>query len=519
MSREAHPPPPSCGKYQITELIGEGGFGRVFKGWDPGLKRPVAIKTCSLSDADMRERFIREAEIAASLRHTNITMVYDFGEEAGEPYLVQEYLTGEDLGHVIARRDPVPLGTRIRYLVQVAEGLGHAHARGVVHRDVKPANMRVLEDGQVRIMDFGIAKLVEETQRLTQVGMTLGTAGYLSPEQLLGLEVDARADIFSFGIMAYELVTYRRPFEADSVSALFYAIAHQDPPPLPEVWPACPRELSACITRCLEKDRERRYQDMGEVARDLGRVLAGLEAEGGLPTVVAPFFGGLPSLSGDPTIRYVARGPDAGAPEHHAQPPGAPSDRARRPMGRRLRPYLGLGAAAAVVAALGILGLARWGASVPQPDPTRTEGRGTEGAGSSTDTTTPFGASAGQRGDTAGSSEVIPTRSGTPESPAGAQPSSTSPGTSRTTPTSPQGAAPYRGTSILLLVWSEGGDPSAAATAETALLDELRSRGLAVAEPATLQLLSRDPAARPQGSPTGAQPSSTSPGTSRTTPT
>jgi len=198
--------PTAFGKYQVVELIGEGGFGRVFKGLDPDLKRPVAIKTCSLGEPEMRERFFREAEIAARLSHPNITTVFDFGREEGEPYLVQEYLTGRDLDDVITGDNQIPLTTKIEYLIQVGEGLAHAHAHGVVHRDVKPANIRILDDGQVRIMDFGIARLVEETQRFTQAGMSIGTAGYLSPEQLQGLDVDHRSDIFSFGVLAYESV-------------------------------------------------------------------------------------------------------------------------------------------------------------------------------------------------------------------------------------------------------------------------------------------------------------------------
>jgi eukaryotic-like serine/threonine-protein kinase len=172
---------------------------------------------------------------------------------------------------------PFPSRDKLRFLLQIADGLRYAHSRGVVHRDVKPANMRILDDGQVRIMDFGIAKLMEETQRLTQTGMTIGTAGFLSPEQLLGLEVDGRSDIFSFGVLGYELVTYVTPFKADSISALFYAIAYVDPPPVEEVWPECPPALAACLTRCLDKDRDTRYQDFSEVMEDLRAVLAVLE--------------------------------------------------------------------------------------------------------------------------------------------------------------------------------------------------------------------------------------------------
>src|ERR1041385_5169326 len=171
------------GKYQVLESIGEGGFGRVFRGYDPVLKRKVAIKTCSLHEATMRERFAREAEIAANLRHPNIVTVYDFGEQDGEPYIVQEYLDGEDLDRKLKRDEPIGVRTAVGWLRQIGEGLQFAHARGVVHRDVKPGNLRVLPDGQIRIMDFGIAKLLQSERQLTQSGCSLGTVGYLAPEQ------------------------------------------------------------------------------------------------------------------------------------------------------------------------------------------------------------------------------------------------------------------------------------------------------------------------------------------------
>ncbi len=501
MTGEKAPTPSSFGKYKVAELIGEGGFGRVFKGWDPNLKRPVAIKTCSLRQSDMRERFIREAEIAANLQHANITTVYDFGEEAGEPYLVQEYLSGEDLDHVVKRRDALPLGTKIHYLLQIAEGLRYAHSRGVIHRDVKPANMRVLDDGQVRIMDFGIAKLVEETQRLTQVGMTIGTAGYLSPEQLLGLEVDPRADIFSLGVLGYELVTFQRPFEADSVSALFYAIAHEDPRPLREIWPDCPPDLAACVTRCLEKDREQRYQELGEVIRDLRRVLANLLPADGAPAGVAAPLLGVSAGPEEPTLRYepLRRGPAASSgstPPSHAPAPLAPE-----PTRRRLRPIWGLGAAAAIVAVFAILNLARWGESVPDPGDTiihledsvgavadsavavtDSSGSGVDRAGTAGAVADPSGSTAGR--DSAGATSTSPSSTGA------------TPDTGGTTVTSGADATSYRGTHTLILIWSDGGDAAAALTAETAFLEEFRRRGLAVADPAVLQILNQDPATR-----------------------
>jgi serine/threonine-protein kinase len=264
------------GKYQVIDFIGEGGFGRVYRSYDPALKRHVAIKTCTLRDAPIRERFVREAEIAASLRHANIVTVYDFGEEAGEPYLVQEYLEGEDLDRKLKRGDTFATAALVEWLRQVADGLLYAHARGVVHRDVKPANIRILPDGNVRIMDFGIAKLMEADRQLTQTGFSVGTANYLAPEQLRGEEVDHRADIFSYGAMAYELVARRKPFEGDSITTILYRLVHEDPPPLRDVVGNCPPRLAVMIERCLRKQREERFTTFAHVIAELEDIASDL---------------------------------------------------------------------------------------------------------------------------------------------------------------------------------------------------------------------------------------------------
>ncbi|QQR72808.1 MAG: serine/threonine protein kinase [Holophagales bacterium] len=259
----------SIGKYQILEKIGVGGFGIVYKGYDPFIKRHVAVKTCTSDDEDTRQRFYREAEIAGNLQHRNIVTVYDFGVQEGIPYLVQEYLSGEDLDHKIKRRDFLAFPQKLFYLIQIARGLEFAHAHGVIHRDIKPANIRVLEDDTAKILDFGIAKAALASTNLTQAGMTLGTASYLSPEQIRGEAVDRRTDIFSFGILAYELLSYRRPFEGPQISAIFYRILNEAPRPLRELWPDGPDELIQLVGRCLEKDPARRYPDCAALRRDL----------------------------------------------------------------------------------------------------------------------------------------------------------------------------------------------------------------------------------------------------------
>jgi tetratricopeptide (TPR) repeat protein len=257
------------GKYEVLRKIGQGGFGVVFEGRDPFIKRRVAIKTCSAEDEEIRKRFFREAEIAGNLQHRHVVTVFDLGVQDGVPYLVQEYLPGEDLSHKIKRRDPLTDYTKLSYLVQVAEGLEYAHAQGVVHRDIKPANIRILDDDSVKIMDFGIAKLASAETQLTHTGMAMGTAGYLPPEQIRGEKVDLRADIFSYGVMSYELLAGQRPFVADNMSAVLFQIIGQEPAPLPSVWPNCPPALERLVKKCLAKNPAERYASFTPLLADL----------------------------------------------------------------------------------------------------------------------------------------------------------------------------------------------------------------------------------------------------------
>ncbi len=258
------------GKYEVTEQIGAGSFGDVFKGFDPTIKRNVAIKTCTTAGEEARLRFQREAEISGNLHHANIVTLYDFGFEGDTAYLVQEFLAGEDLDERIRRREPMSLEVKLGYLSQIAAGLEYAHSKGVIHRDVKPGNVRILRDGTAKLLDFGIAKLIHEESVLTRTGMTLGTTAYVSPEQILGKQVDGRSDVFSYGILAYELLTFQRPFQAASGIDLLHAIVSSDPEPMFVVWPECPPALSALVERCLEKDPDRRFQGFREVLDTLG---------------------------------------------------------------------------------------------------------------------------------------------------------------------------------------------------------------------------------------------------------
>jgi eukaryotic-like serine/threonine-protein kinase len=347
----------SFGKYQVVELIGQGGFGRVYKAFDPALKRHVAVKTCLLQDGEMRARFGREAEIAANLRHPHIVTVYDYGHEGDEPYLVQEYLEGEDLDHKLKRGDAIDPQQLLEWLRQTAEGLEYAHTHGVLHRDIKPANIRVLPAGDVRIMDFGIAKLLEEDRQLTRTGMSVGTPSYLAPEQLMGLRVDHRADIFSFGAMAYELVSGKKPFEADSFTAILFRVAHEEPAALELIAPACDRRLVALISRCLRKTPDERFADCGELVREL-RSLAGAP-----PAWPTPPAARTTVADGAATVLYGA----ASAPrsEVHPSTPAA-GETAPAPRRRRISPAVwGLAAATLLVAGFGVLNVSQLGTGTP----------------------------------------------------------------------------------------------------------------------------------------------------------
>lgn len=264
--------PQRIGKYEIISQVAVGGFGVIYKAWDPFIKRTVAIKMCSSSDEEIRRRFQQEAEFVGNLVHRNITLVFDYGTQEGVPYLVQEFLSGYDLDHLLASGVLGDLNAVVSILLQVAEGLEFAHERGIVHRDIKPSNIRVLEDGTVKIMDFGIAKSLEGSSKLTQTGIALGTAGYLAPEQIQGADIDPRTDIFSLGVVAYEMVTGRKPFKGSSLSNVLYKILNEEPDPPLLVVSRCPAELDALIRRSIAKDPAERFQSAGELIEALREI-------------------------------------------------------------------------------------------------------------------------------------------------------------------------------------------------------------------------------------------------------
>ncbi|MEM7051505.1 MAG: serine/threonine-protein kinase [Acidobacteriota bacterium] len=259
-------PPSALGRYQVRRRLARGGFGEVFEAWDPDLKRAVAIKTCSAAEASLRRRFAREAEIASGLDHPGIIRVFDVGEEAGVPFLVQELLDGEDLGAIL---QSAPRGLEIAevegLLHQLAEALAYAHRRGVVHRDIKPGNLFRLPDGQLKVLDFGIARQQSTASDLTREGATLGTLAYMAPEQVRGEVVDRRADLFAFGAVGWELLTGRRAFVAESEAGTLYRVLEVALPPLRELRPDGPPALAGWLERCLEKDPAARPESFDEL--------------------------------------------------------------------------------------------------------------------------------------------------------------------------------------------------------------------------------------------------------------
>jgi serine/threonine protein kinase len=273
--------PTSIGRYRIDSELGRGGFGRVYKAFDPTVSRPVAIKLLTQVEPETLARFQNEATATANLHHLNIVTVYEYGEEAGSPYLVMEYLEGQDLQQILkGGQPPLTLLDKVQIMHQAAEGLLAAHRNGIIHRDVKPSNIRVLPDGTVKVMDFGIARLVQDSgQHLTQSGFLVGTMRYLAPEQVQGHDADTLSDIFAYGLIFYELISGKHPFDAPDAASILFKLSSQDAPPLSEAAPDCPEALRAIVMRTLAKERELRYQSFEDVLLDLQAVVVDLQRQ------------------------------------------------------------------------------------------------------------------------------------------------------------------------------------------------------------------------------------------------
>ncbi len=256
-------------RYDIVEKIAESPFAVVYRGRDGTSRRPVAIKVCIAADSAFRQRFLRLAEASAPLRHPHIVEILEFGSGDGKPYLIEEFLTGEDLRHRIARRGLVDGERELSLLAEVARGLEYAHQKGVLHQDLKPATVH-LEDGErVKLVDFGIARLASAATRLASPAAFSAAGGYLPPEQALGLPADARTDVFCFGALAYELLSRHPPFPGSSPAELLDRALVGRPVPLADLWPDCPPAFSALVDRCLSASPGDRHASFDELNEDL----------------------------------------------------------------------------------------------------------------------------------------------------------------------------------------------------------------------------------------------------------
>jgi len=265
------------GKYELHQLLGEGAMGIVWKAYDTVLRRYVALKLLSSSfrkTKDMQERFLREARAAGAIQHANIVTVYDLGESEGQLFIAMELVEGRDLSDMIALRDPLALERKLDIAIEVLTGLHFAHQRGVIHRDVKPSNVRVMPDGRVKIMDFGIARL--QKADASGSGAIVGTPTYMAPEQITNGAITAATDVFSVGCMLYELLSYQRPFEAESVHGVLYQVLTTEPRALRTVAPSIPAALERVVAKAMNKVPHERYESAGQMMSTLQQIRSAL---------------------------------------------------------------------------------------------------------------------------------------------------------------------------------------------------------------------------------------------------
>jgi len=268
------------GRYRIERELGRGAMGVVYQAFDTILEREVAIKTISSSirDENLKERFLREARAAGKLLHPNIITVYDFGVEEDQLFISMEFVEGTDLLDLINSRPSLDIRKRLEIVCQICLGLDFAHAHGVFHRDVKPANVRLDNQGRVKIVDFGLA--IIQTSSLTRSNAILGTPSYIAPERLLGGQSDARSDQFAVGIILFELLTYSKAFKGDNLSLVIHHILHNDPPRLDEQFLAQFPEVQIILSKAIDKNPMQRYPSMGDMARELDLVRNRMAHEG-----------------------------------------------------------------------------------------------------------------------------------------------------------------------------------------------------------------------------------------------
>ena len=292
-------------------------MGVVYRAHDSLLEREVALKIISASiegNPELRERFFREARAAGQLSHRNIITIHDLGEHEGQPYLAMEYLTGEDLQKRLSRPEPMSLARKLEIAADICDGLSYAHRRGLIHRDIKPANVFITDEGVVKLLDFGLARMV--TSELTASNMMLGTLNYMAPEQVRGERTDHRADIFSFGVVLYEILSGRKAFQGDSFATTLYKILQDVPEPLQNIDASLPYEVVRLVEKSIAKMKEERYQDLSDLARDLAlhrQHLAVSDSDTmAIPVPTAFRTASTPRVSSDPPRSTGAPRPDSG---------------------------------------------------------------------------------------------------------------------------------------------------------------------------------------------------------------
>ncbi|MGY5073606.1 protein kinase domain-containing protein [Streptomyces griseus] len=329
------------GRYQLRDLLGEGGMASVYLAYDSALDRQVAIKTLHTElgrEQSFRERFRREAQAVAKLQHTNIVSVFDTGEDelggALMPYIVMEYVEGQPLGSVLATdiRDhgAMPADKALKVTADVLAALETSHEMGLVHRDIKPGNVMMTKRGVVKVMDFGIARAMQSgVTSMTQTGMVVGTPQYLSPEQALGRGVDARSDLYSVGIMLFQLLTGRIPFDADSPLAIAYAHVQEEPVAPSSINRAVTPAMDALVARALKKNPNERFPSAAAMRDEIARVLNASGGQSGAPVIVA---GGGPANSGSGVGSAVFPPVDQSTPAPHSvQTPYQPHPQHQQP--------------------------------------------------------------------------------------------------------------------------------------------------------------------------------------------
>ncbi len=279
-------------RYRLTERIGEGGMAEVYRGTDLRLGREVAVKILRpqyASDQKFLERFLQEARAMASFSHPNIVNVYDVGREGRRYYIVMEYVPGTDLRHLIRQQAPLSVQQALEIARQIAAGVGAAHRKGIVHRDIKPGNVLITPSGEAKVADFGIARAMTDTQHLTEPGVVWGTTAYLSPEQIRGEPATPASDVYAIGVVLFEMLTGRTPFQGEDRVAIALQHLHEPPPKLNALNPRVPPSVERLVERMLSKDPAERFANADDVANVIFHLLhASSEATAAIPVTRPP---------------------------------------------------------------------------------------------------------------------------------------------------------------------------------------------------------------------------------------